>query len=470
MKLKPLYIACITSALCLTSCSGWFDVSPKTDIKAEELFETEEGFQSALAGIYITMTDNDSYGRDLTFGLPDQLAQLYDMIPDGTLDRESVYNYSEQTTGYDTKSRLANIWLKQYNLIANANNLLKWLDKNGERVITNPETREMMYGEAYALRAFLHFDLLRGWGPTSYPEHKTEKSIPYRTVADNSKQPLLAASEVVEKIEADLQRAEEYLSYEKGTTLASNERRFRLNYYAVKAIEARVYAYAGEASKAVTAANEVISNCGLSLQSSNSNDPALFDETLFGVNKYKMEDYITSYFTDADKMTTQYYTGETAFKSIFEVSDINGSGDMRTKRAAAFVVYTDLKRVISRKYLKNDNSVIPIIRLPEMYYILCEASSLDNAAQYINTVRTRRGISQTSAYGTFTSDEARTEALDKEYRKEFYAEGQYWYFLKRHNITSLPYASVTLNNERFTFALPDNETEYGWTAENEVNE
>lgn len=40
----------------LISCSDWFDISPKTNVKADELFETESGFMSALAGIYVSMT------------------------------------------------------------------------------------------------------------------------------------------------------------------------------------------------------------------------------------------------------------------------------------------------------------------------------------------------------------------------------------------------------------------------------
>lgn len=58
-------------AISLTSCSDWFDVSPKTDVKADELFQTAEGFESALAGIYISMTDGDCYGHDMSFGLID---------------------------------------------------------------------------------------------------------------------------------------------------------------------------------------------------------------------------------------------------------------------------------------------------------------------------------------------------------------------------------------------------------------
>ncbi len=477
MKLKSLYVGAIALvAVSLTSCSDWFDVSAKTDVKAEELFETAGGFESALAGIYISMTDEDSYGHDLSFGLMDQLAQLYDRVPDGTTDREAIYQYGQESDGYNTKSRLAAIWMKSYNLIANANNLLKWLDRNGKRVLADERTRNQYYGEAYALRAYLHFDLLRAWGPVDYQADKAQLSIPYREVADNSKQPRLSAEAVVGKIKADIKRAEDFLAADKGVTLAGNDRRFRMNYYAVKALEARVCCYAGDADNAISAAEDVINHCGLSLQTTNSTDPALFSETIFGINKYKMSDNISSYFAEGPDFTTQYWVSLSNYKRIFEAEGNERDADFRARRGAGFYVYDGVNRVITRKYIKNDNNLIPLVRLPEMYYILCEMSALNDAPQYINTVRNHRGISKANAYGTFASDQARTEALSKEYRKEFYAEGQYFYFLKRHGIEDLDYsrdtntdATVRMNNQRYVFPLPDREKEYGWTDEEASN-
>ena len=111
-----------------------------------------------------------------------------------------------------------------------------------------------------------------------------------------------------------------------------------------------------------------------------------------------------------------------------------------------------------------------------MYYILCEMSSLSDAPRYINIVRNRRGISNSNAYVNFASDAERTEALSKEYRKEFYAEGQYFYFLKHHGIMNLDYShdietdgTVRMTEQRYVFPLPDREKEYGWTGEESNN-
>ena len=189
---KTIYtiILGLTGMFSFHSCSEWLDVTPNTDLPAKELFTTENGFQSALAGLYILMTEEDTYGKNLSFGLTEQLVQMYDKLPDGTTDRKSVYIYDRETSGaYNTKGVLANTWRAQYNAIANANNLLKWWELNGELVLLDPKVRDMIRGEALALRAFLHFDLLRGWGPMDYagnPLARETKCIPYRTVADHS--------------------------------------------------------------------------------------------------------------------------------------------------------------------------------------------------------------------------------------------------------------------------------------------
>ena len=362
----------------LPSCSEWLDVTPNTDLPAKELFTTENGFNSALAGLYILMTEEDTYGKNLSFGLVEQLAQMYDKLPDGTTDRTSVYIYDRETSGaYNTKGVLANIWRAQYNAIANANNLLKWWDLNGEVVLLDSTTRDMIRGEALALRAFLHFDLLRGWGPMDYAGNisgRDMQCMPYRTVADHSKQPLLPACEVVGMIINDLKTARGCMSHEKKLDLGEDlgKRNMRLNYHAINAMLARVYNYAGEKDSAAMYANMVIDECGLSLQSGNDNDPILSKEVIFGLNMYELEDNLSEYFAVGDKMKTKYYLNIPTLNQIFE-SVGSESEDMRAK-GTAFYRNNEQQCAISLKYIENKTGIIPLIRLPEMYYIACEAS------------------------------------------------------------------------------------------------
>ena len=124
---------------------------------------------------------------------------------------------------------------------------------------------------------------------------------------------------------------------------------------------------------------------------------------------------------------------------------------------------------MSLKYVENKTGIIPLIRLPEMYYIACEtAEDGGEAAFYVNTVRNKRGISNSKDVSCDT-EALCFNALDKEYCKEFYGEGQYFWFLKTRGVTgALGHCSdVTLHEENFIFPLPDAEVEYGWTQESE---
>ena len=472
---KTIYtiILGLTGMFSFHSCSEWLDVTPNTDLPAKELFTTENGFQSALAGLYILMTEEDTYGKNLSFGLTEQLVQMYDKLPDGTTDRKSVYIYDRETSGaYNTKGVLANTWRAQYNTIANANNLLKWWEQNGELVLLDPTTRDMIRGEALALRAFLHFDLLRGWGPMDYagnPQARETKCIPYRTVADHSKQPLLPAKDVVEHIINDLMAARECMSFEKDLDLGSDlsGRKLRFNYHAINAMLARVYNYAGEKDSAAMYARMVIDECGLTLESGNDNDPILSKEVILGLNMYELEDNLSEYFAVGEKMATKYYLNIPTLNLIYE-SVGSESEDMRAK-GTAFYRNNEQQCAISLKYIENDKEIIPLIRLPEMYYIACENSGTGaEAAKYINTVRNKRGISKAKDVSCET-DELRIAALNKEYRKEFYGEGQYFWFLKSHGVVgALAHCQdVVLAEENFVFPLPDAELEYGWIGDSE---
>lgn len=118
---------------------------------------------------------------------------------------------------------------------------------------------ETMKGEALGLRAFLHFDLLRMFGPI-YKEHPASKAIPYRTAFDKDATPVLSASEVVDAILKDLNAAEKLLEESDPLDFFTDQmgedatevnpflvnREFRMNLYAVKAMLARVYCYKGD--------------------------------------------------------------------------------------------------------------------------------------------------------------------------------------------------------------------------------
>lgn len=460
-------ILCIIFPLfILSACADWIDVSPKTEVKAEDMFTSEEGFKSALIGIYGMMTDQDIYGRQLSFDFIERLVQRYDNTNNegSDVERAVIYDYVNQDA---SKSAIASIWLKMYRTIANVNNLLNYLDTQGEYVRTEGYW-ELMKGEALGLRAFLYFDLLRMWGPI-YTEDSTARAVPYRDKFNADQVPPMAANELAHKILDDLYAAEELLKddgmnydYDYSNIFVA-ERNYRMNKYAVKALMARVYLWMGNKTQAARYAREVINDCGLTLVRDNRTDVAFHDETLFGLSMDNMSEKLNTYWRTAMPFENgQYWITSDNRNTVFEATTC-GINDIRFRSRYGFIVADN--RNMCRKYLGESSFYdenIPLIRLSEMYYILAECVSLEESVGYINEVRNTRGISRSYdiEYNAAYTDEVRREILLKEYQKDFFAEGQFFYFLKRHNYKTF-YRCPVDEMLYYTFPIPDDEIEFG---------
>ena len=168
-----IYTSVIGLMLVFQGCSDWLNVKPSDRISEENAFSTISGFKQALNGIYVELNQADLYGRALTVELVEILAQRYAINEEASGNYLlSQYNYA----GSDAKGRISSVWSVAYNLIANANLLIKNCDVN--RSVLPDDYYHIIKGEALALRAMLHFDLFRLFGPV-YGNDSTLVSIPY---------------------------------------------------------------------------------------------------------------------------------------------------------------------------------------------------------------------------------------------------------------------------------------------------
>ena len=102
--------------------------------------------------------------------------------------------------------------------------------------------------------------------------------------------------------------------------------------------------------------------------------------------------------------------------------------------------------------------MVPLVRLAEMYLILVEDLPLDEAKGYFETYRQARGMDVSI---NINSETTRKSQVEKEYRKEFWGEGQMFYYYKLHNITSwsIP-QSVTIPMNGFVVPKPQGQTAF----------
>ncbi len=462
--MKKYIIGICLCTIFFSSCSNWLNVDPKTTVKEEEVFSRELGFKEALTGVYIKMASTGLYGRDMTYGFIDILGRRYTPGSDDYL----YYVYPSDKN----ENRVGSIWGEMYNIIANLNNILYYCDKN-RHVFTTENYYEIIKGEALGLRAFLHFDLLRMYGPI-YSEHPTLKRIAYRTEFNKDVQAMDPSSAVVDSVIADLKRAEAlladtdplYFDFPTTTLEESNMagdrflvyRHKRMNLYAVKAMLARVYLYAGDKTEAGNYAKQVINSEQFELLNKD-NDVLRSKEIIFSIYIDDFDQQVAKWMT-----TTSYTVNEEHLKLIFDVTH-DGMNDFRLKEGVSFESTNSGMRMLKynqdNKWPSTENTIV-LIRLAEMYYILAEcAATAEEAAGYLDVVRGVRGIDPVSD----RSELNRLNEIEKEYRKEFYGEGQLFFFYKRHAYKSfLDQPMTNMTEDNYMFSWPDNEVLFGQTG------
>ena len=71
MKRMLKYIIASSLILMFSGCNDWLNVQPKSEIRSDIQFETEGGFKDALIGVYLGLTEDALYAKDLTWHFVD---------------------------------------------------------------------------------------------------------------------------------------------------------------------------------------------------------------------------------------------------------------------------------------------------------------------------------------------------------------------------------------------------------------
>lgn len=497
---KILYILIFISLISLYSCEEWLDVNPKSEIRDTKLFETEQGFKDALTGLYISMSSPNAYGQYLSWHILEDLSHQYD-VSSGNYEDLQKFNYTENVA-----NRVINeVWLKQYNTIAEINKLLESLDKN--KNILDPTMFNIIKGEATALRAYCHFDLMRlfGYGDLKNRQNLFSKmAIPYVTVHSKQVTEQKNYTETFKLLEKDINDALELLKsdpyyigdvprpdnydilmedpFMKGTYTKGRET--RMNYGALVAFAARVYLWKGDlanakiyAEKSIDIIKEYIKleknawateSWGVGYSYEGYADYCFYYEHLFNLDVVKLKDYISDFY---EKHLGGNWNNDRLIMSkndIDEIYDIESEEGLSDLRYVHQLVQEGSNEYLTTKLRKTRESnytffadVIPLIKISESYliaiecYLNPETLNLSKAIEYINLLKEKRNIkSDYYLKETATLEEVQT-ALFKEYRKEFIQEGQLFYFYKRLGVKDMPLCDIEMTDQQYVLPYPD---------------
>lgn len=480
-----------------TSCSDWLDVTMSDKVMENTLFDTNKGYLTALNGIYLEM--NDLYVDKLTAGNLDVMAQYYNVTKNYSHSKALYANYEFSDPTFELYSN--SIWSEAYRLIANTNVLLERCDADDAAL--DDKYYPIVKGEALALRALLHFDLLRLYGPVYNETTASNECIPYQKSSSKDIQPLLPASKVLANVIADLEAAAKLLKdadpiITEGVRNEKlddngldnnnlNYRQLRLNYYAVKALLARAYSWGGDKVKAYEIAkNEIIDKITTEdlqvfpwatdeeVHAEGKADRIFSSEVFFALYKTTLSNLYTNLFSSAldaktgrlafvgsnygNSKVAHFYDDENDWRrEMWEVTgaeegdddEEEGEEEGEESEEGSTLYFVKFKEVAYDADLNGTEHyrfMMPLIRLSEVYLIAAEgAPTSEEAFQYINTLRLHRNCRDVAAdadlQGTITA----------EFAREVIGEGQLFYYYKRHAMESI--MSGTAINQQYKMEL-----------------
>lgn len=448
MKIKNIIFGLIV-VVTLSSCNDWLTVNPKTEMPKNEQLSSEQGYKDALSGVYTLLKSPVLYGGGLSFSNIEYMASLWDVTAATVGEALSLHQFNNEkaVAVFDA------IYAKQYNVIVNINSILEAIDAN-QSVFKTPGMYETIKGEALALRAFVHFDLIRMFGPVPTLPDGDGAKLPYvKRVSKDVNIPVnyndykAAVLKDLSDAEDLLENVDPLLTSKVADNKKSNNvsdyyayRVIRMNYYAVKAIQARANLWFGNKTEAYEAAMAVIN----AQNSDGTKKFTLGSSADFGSGNYIMSgEHIFS---------LHDYALYSKFASNFANGNLkNGNSAVTIKTTLFGDTGTDIRELnlwelvpmvngtsgnVIKKYqvpqtissIETDYRQIPIIRLSELYMIAIETGNGEQALwdQY----RSTRGV---VAKTLPTTPEALKGEILTEFRKEFYAEGQLFYLYKRYN-------------------------------------
>ncbi|MFR3332056.1 MAG: RagB/SusD family nutrient uptake outer membrane protein [Odoribacter splanchnicus] len=493
MKTILKYMTIGLLIVCL-GCSDWLDVRPRTEMKEEDMYATEEGFKNVLIGAYIRLASADLYGKNVTVSVPELLAQHWETTTSTEEAKilDDIRKFNFENSG--AKDIVAAMWLQYYKTIASLNNMLARIDTKKD--IFTKGNYELIKGEALGLRAFLHFDILRLWGPVPKDVDMGKSAIPYLTemTKDPNKALPLSYQQVLENIRIDLDGAEKLLEKDPiiecrpsvlnlgyGAILSGDFKRpedefqyyrsNRFNYYAVKATKARYYQWIDQPEKAVQYANEVITAVNPDdntvkfpladvvtdgTEDNENGDRIMSCEHIFALHSSMLEEIIRPLFIDFGGYTQKLNFIQTAYETAIHTNDIRFNKNNYWEEKP--IPVSGRVQNMFKKYWVNETTsttLMPLIRVSEMYFIVMECGSITEAREKFKSFRISRNM-DSSVDNELNDKTAVDRRLEKEYRKEFYGEGQMFYYYKRHQVEQYTWpAAFSVNAAKYIIPRPD---------------
>lgn len=292
--MKTIYILIYFIGTCFASCS-LLELEPTTSWTAENTPKEESHLYGILYGGYNTLQS------DLSINF----------LAYGEMRSDVFYNnaFNVNTDKVVNNSLDNNIfwasWYNYYRVIKQANVVIKFTPQVLEGGGISAEKADDVMGQAYCLRAFTYFWIIRIWGEAPLI---TE---PYLDSNDSFDRPKAAVTEIIKQIHSDLEKAAKMID-------KNSVSRTTFTQTAAYAINAHVYAWEHKYEETINMADKVLTNTNYTLAN-------LYDEKYTGVTD-NTKDKNFKALVQASEYAQIFNAGRSK-ESIFELACNVADGD-----------------------------------------------------------------------------------------------------------------------------------------------
>lgn len=409
-------------SLALSACSERLELSPVTEKAATSFYSSEQELESAVTGVYAQLQNGGLYGLDL-IGVGEISGEdSFEEIAANDGGRFGQLDDFSTNAGNDL---VGDIWRESYEGIQRVNVVLNRIT---DIDYADPSLKTTRIAEMQFIRGLLYFNLVRLYGDVPLVLVETENP------SDFFGQGRTPADQVYGQIEADLNAAIQSLPTEKVSGRPAKG--------AAQALLGDVQMTQGKYSEAVPNLAAVVNSGLYSLAPSSSE---IFGPTNEGNSEVLFEIQFASGVsgnTEGSPAASQFRPSGTTANAkghnLPSTEFVDSYDDNDTRKtdyvgldAAANPFYFSLKYEVSPTGINDGGSDYYVIRYADVLLkyaeALNESGSTSEVAQYINLVRNRAGLENTTA----TSQAELRVAIEKERRFEFIGEGHRWFDLKR---------------------------------------
>ncbi|GAA3773019.1 RagB/SusD family nutrient uptake outer membrane protein [Flavobacterium ginsengiterrae] len=440
-----LFFVLSATGILTVSCDSFVETaSPQSQLPSSAVFENYLTASAALTDIYSKIRD-----RGMLTGQSSGISYL-------------LANYADELDFYGTPSssassfyinallpgntNLQEYWSVAYNQIYAANSVI---ERTKASLSLTDVQKKQLSGEAFFIRALVHFYLTNLYG-----------DVPYIVSTDykiNSMPVKVSTKEVYNLVINDLNAAADML----GSEYIKNERT-RPNRYAVLALQARVYLYHGKWAEAANASSAVLNASGLFALQTDLKSVFLKEskETIWqlqssvsGKNTDEAASFI--FFTVPPSSAALNSAIINSFTSV-DKRKISWTGSLSS---GASTWYYSFK--YKEFYNTSVSKEYPImLRLSEQYLIRAEARAqqgdIIGSKEDLDQIRQRAGLSKTTAV---TKQEI-LDAILEERKLELFSEyGHRFFDLKRTGNLDQKLSGIKpgWNTADRLFPIPQNE-------------